>query len=406
MGAAFGTMGAPKEGTAKDIRYTRSKDSSTLYAILLGWETGGKEIALKTLSSNRIDLKNLKSVELINDEAGKYLPLTYKQDAQGLIVNLPERPFEEMAYVIKLNFDDKISKLDRYADLDCTPHYYLVPGDNSGNLVLGADLTLAGKRKESANQWKLESFGKGLYRISNRANSENVFECTTSGHDLAISKFAGDDNQIWKIDDARNGLFEISNKQFPNIILSVNAPLAEGNKAGLLDSKNGSSFAWKLVEVCEMKQEAFKPHTIPCTIEAEDFDTGCPGDAYYNRSNVNQGGQYRPNEGIGIEKCVAGGYDVGWTNTGEWMGYTVTVSKTAAYQISFYLASAYDSGKFHLECDGTDKTGVVSAPNTDGFQNWVVVKKTVNLDAGEHELKLVVDGDYFNIDKMVFEETK
>ena len=88
------------------------------------------------------------------------------------------------------------------------------------------------------------------------------------------------------------------------------------------------------------------------------------------------------------------------------MAYTVTVSKTASYQISFYLASAYDSGKFHLECDGTDKTGVISVPSTDGFQNWVVVKKTVNLDAGQHILKLVVDGDFFNIDKMVFEEAK
>ncbi len=406
MGAAFGTMGAPKEGTAKDVRYTRSKDGTTLYAILLGWEKGEKEIVLKTLSSNRIDLKNLKSVELIRDEAGKYLPLTYKQDAQGLTVNLPGRSFEELAYVIKLSFDGKIPKLDRYANIDCAPHYYLVPGDNHGSLVLGANLALTGNRKEMANQWTLESVGKGLYKILNRGNSENVFECTTTGNDLTVSKFAGTDNQIWEISDARNEMFTISNKQFPTMILSVSAPFAEGIKAGLLDSRNGSSFTWRLLEVCETKQEAFKPHTIPCTIEAEDFDTGCPGDAYYNRANVNQGGQYRPNDGIGIEKCAAGGYNVGWTNTGEWMAYTVNVGKTAAYQISFSLASSYDSGKFHLECDGTDITGVISAPNTDGFQNWVVVKRTVNLDAGRHELRLVVDGDFFNIDKMVFEETK
>ena len=406
MGAAFGTMGAPKDGTAKDIRYTRSKDSTTLYAILLGWETGEKEIVLKTLSSNRIDLKNLQSVELIDGEAGKYLPLTYRQDAEGLRVNLPDRSFEEMAYVIKLNFEGTISALDPFADLDCAPHYYLVPGNNSGNLVLGGDLALTGKRKEVANQWKLESVGKGLYKILNRGSSESVFECTATGHELRISKFAGNDNQVWKIDDERNALFKISNKQFPNMILSMSAPLAEGKKAGLLQSKKSSSFTWKLLEVCEMKQEAYKAHVVPCIIEAEDFDIGCPGDAYSNGENINEGGQYRPNEGIGIEKCVAGGYDVGWTHAGEWMAYTVTVSKTASYQISFYLASAYDSGKFHLDCDGTDKTGVISVPSTDGFQNWVVVKKTVNLDAGQHILKLVVDGDFFNIDKMVFEETK
>ena len=64
------------------------------------------------------------------------------------------------------------------------------------------------------------------------------------------------------------------------------------------------------------------------------------------------------------------------------------------------------SGKLHLECDGEDKTGIISIPNTTGFQNWEVVKKTVQLDAGMHTLKLVVDGEFLNLDKMIFEEIK
>ena len=198
--------------------------------------------------------------------------------------------------------------------------------------------------------------------------------------------------------------FQINNFQissYPSIL-----PLTEGSKAGVLNSENGSSFGWKLLEVCEMKQEPFKPHTIPGIIEAEDFDTGCPGEAYYDKDDVNQGGQYRPSEGVDIEKCSAGSYNVGWTQAGEWMAYTVTVSKTAAYQISLYVASSYDSGKFHLECDGSDKTGIISIPNTTGFQNWKIIKKIVTLDSGQHVLKLVVDGDLWNIDKMIFEEIK
>jgi hypothetical protein len=52
-----------------------------------------------------------------------------------------------------------------------------------------------------------------------------------------------------------------------------------------------------------------------------------------------------------------------------------------------------------------DKTGTISVPSTSGFQNWEVVTKTVTLNAGQRLLKLVVDGDFFNIDKMVFTET-
>lgn len=406
MGAAFGIMTAPAEGTAKDVRYTRSKDNTTLYTILLGWDKGQKEVILKSLSSDRIDCKNLKSIELINGEAGKYLPLTFKQDTEGLVIALPERSFEDLAYVLRLSFDGRIPPLDKYADLNCAPHYYLVPGDNTGSLVLGSDLTLTAKRKDPATQWNLGSVGKGLYKILNREDSKKVFECSTSSHDLVISNFASQDNQIWEIENAHNGLFRISNKQFPNLMLSANTPLTEGSRIGLLNSGNSFSFGWKLIEVCEIKQEAFKPHHIPGTIEAEDFDIGCPGDAYYDRDDINEGGQYRLNQGVDIEKCAVGGYNAGWTHAGEWMAYTVTLSQSASYKIAFYVASAYDSGKLHLECDGVDKTGIISIPNTGGFQNWEVVEKTVNLDAGQHVLKLVVDGDYFNVDKMVFEEIK
>lgn len=88
------------------------------------------------------------------------------------------------------------------------------------------------------------------------------------------------------------------------------------------------------------------------------------------------------------------------------MAYTVTVNKSTKYQISFYIASSYDTGKLHLECDGADQTGIISIPNTAGFQNWKVIKKTVKLNAGQHVLKLVIDGNFLNLDKIVFEEIK
>jgi alpha-L-fucosidase len=406
MGATFGVFTAPAEGSASDVRFTRSKNNTTLYAILLGWENGQKEMKLTSLSSDRIDLKDLKSLSLIAGKAGTYLPLSFKQDAEALVVKLPEHSFDELAYVLKLSFDGKIPPLDNYADLNCSPHYRLVPGDNTTGLVLGSDLRLTGRRKEIANQWKLESAGKGVYRILNRENKMKAIECSASSHELAISDFSGKNNQLWRIDHVQGGLLRISNKLFQESMLSVNAGITEGARAGVINSKDGSSCGWKLIEVCEMKQEAFKPHSIPGTVEAEDFDIGCPGEAYFDRDEINEGGQYRLNEGADIEKCLAGGYNVGWIHAGEWMAYTVTVSKSAMYQVSVYFASAYDSGKIHLECDDTDKTGVIAIPNTGGFQNWVVVTKNVKLDAGQHVLKLTAGGDFFNIDKMVFEEVK
>jgi len=115
MGAAHGVFQAPAEGSAKDVRYTRSKDNTTLYAILLGWDKGQKQVKLNALSTGRINLRNLKKVEMINGAAHKYLPLSFSQDSTGLIINLPESHQEDLAYVIKLSFDGKIPKLEKNA---------------------------------------------------------------------------------------------------------------------------------------------------------------------------------------------------------------------------------------------------------------------------------------------------
>jgi alpha-L-fucosidase len=108
MGSGHGVFTAPAEGTSKDVRFTRSKDGKTLYAILLGWDDGQEKVTLTSLTPQNTGAGNLKSAELINGEAGKYLPLSFNQTEGGLDILLPERTLEEMAYIVKLTFMDKI----------------------------------------------------------------------------------------------------------------------------------------------------------------------------------------------------------------------------------------------------------------------------------------------------------
>jgi hypothetical protein len=189
-------------------------------------------------------------------------------------------------------------------------------------------------------------------------------------------------------------------------VLTVSTTLAEGDQVGIKESGKGEYSGWNLKEVCELKQEAFKPNIIPGTIEAEDFDNGCQEDACFDKDEINRGGQYRLNQPVDIDTCSAGGYLVGWTDAGEWMAYTVNVRKSSTYQVSFYIASPSDNAKLHLELDGKDQSGTFSLPNTAGYQNWEVLKKTIKLDSGRHLLKLVIDSAGLNIDKMIFEEIK
>jgi alpha-L-fucosidase len=111
-----GAFTGPQAGTAQDIRFTRSKDNTVLYATVLGWP--GSSLTVSTLSSSRIDLGSLTSVQLLNSTAGTYIGLPAPtQDSAGLHVTLPSAsaPFSALAYVLKFTFSGRIPSLQPLA---------------------------------------------------------------------------------------------------------------------------------------------------------------------------------------------------------------------------------------------------------------------------------------------------
>ena len=92
-------------GTARDIRYTRSKDNTVLYATILGWPED-EQVLLRSLNAESCCLDSLKSVCLIGTNKDDLIPLAYTQDRDGLLITLPiYMPVEQEAYVIRLEFN-------------------------------------------------------------------------------------------------------------------------------------------------------------------------------------------------------------------------------------------------------------------------------------------------------------
>ena len=101
--------------------------------------------------------------------------------------------------------------------------------------------------------------------------------------------------------------------------------------------------------------------------------------------------EYRATD-VDIEACDEGGFNVGWVYPGEWLRYTVNPSQSGTYTLEFRVASAGAGGTFHIEVNGVDRTGPISIPDTDGWQNWSTVTRSgVNLSAGSQTWRLVVD---------------
>lgn len=154
--------------------------------------------------------------------------------------------------------------------------------------------------------------------------------------------------------------------------------------------------------------EPFRSHVLPDRIEAEDFDAGGDGVAWFDNDAGNVGGQYRSDTAVDIYKTVgADGHTVGRTRDGEWMQYTVDVARASTFEATARVASGSSSpGGFELaivQPDGTlDPIGAIDAKQTGWWKFETATFGKFDLGAGRHVLRLTSVGGNVNIDRLAF----
>ncbi|MEQ8474248.1 MAG: carbohydrate-binding protein [Marinoscillum sp.] len=166
----------------------------------------------------------------------------------------------------------------------------------------------------------------------------------------------------------------------------------------------------------------FKAHKLSegqtNVIQATDYDLGRNEYAYYDKVSANYHGStgeytawnsgwaYR-NDGVDIEATqdeseLSNGYNVGWTEDGEWMKYTVLVDSSAAYRVTIRYAGQSTS-RGHFEVDGVDVTGPIDLEPTGGHQVWKDKEiAPIALYNGTRKLKFVIDKGGMNLSYFSF----
>jgi hypothetical protein len=134
-------------------------------------------------------------------------------------------------------------------------------------------------------------------------------------------------------------------------------------------------------------------------VQAEDFTS------YLDLTTGNTGGAYRTTENVDIEATTdsGNGFNVGWTQQGEWLEYKVTLA-AGTYNINLRVASNATAGKYSLLID-SNSVGSSVVGNTGGWQVWQTQKlTTVSFStSGTHTVRLLVDGPDFNLNWIQFE---
>lgn len=146
------------------------------------------------------------------------------------------------------------------------------------------------------------------------------------------------------------------------------------------------------------------PKLIPGKVETEEYDLGGEGVAYHEinaaRESVNK--TFRAAEGVDIEDCTEGTFDIGYTQPGEWLNYTVQSNNAASFKVTLRAANgATTITKCHIEMDGVNVSGNLDVSPTGGWQNWAnFTTAAFSVTAGQHVLKLVTDADGANYNYM------
>ncbi|AYL99428.1 carbohydrate-binding protein [Mucilaginibacter celer] len=178
---------------------------------------------------------------------------------------------------------------------------------------------------------------------------------------------------------------------------------------------------------------------LPGRLECEFYDEGGEGIAYHDTDSVNNGSgklnpangtflnEFRMKEGVDISYTKGNDIDnspfnfnkaalregnqlyIGWTQPGEWINYTVQVTKTGTYSIAA-LYTSNGNGSISLDVDGKDATGpmVIASTHDDRdtvkwrqWHHWNVsdVIGTIRLKKGIHLIRLhIVANGNMNLD--------
>jgi uncharacterized delta-60 repeat protein len=138
------------------------------------------------------------------------------------------------------------------------------------------------------------------------------------------------------------------------------------------------------------------PRAVPGVLEFEDFDDGGEGVAYHDTDSVNQGEAWR-STGVDIQHVPDSDVNdntLAFTKAGEWTEYTINAAYTGKYNVAVEYASLRGGGKFHLEVDGRAVTPVTTVKSTLDWQSYqTLTLNGINLTAGQHVLRLAMDGN-------------
>lgn len=242
----------------------------------------------------------------------------------------------------------------------------------NGNAANGTNVWQGNNTGAANQQFTFTETSTGVYSLINvqtgkavdiagisAANNANVHQWT----------YVGGGNQQFKAESVGNGHYKFKATHSNKILQVENGSTNADANINQYDDNDQLTGQWKLLPV--------GGNAWSTQIEAENFV------ASYD---------------VATEPCSEGGENVGYINTGSWMVWDVNIPSGGAYTVEYRVASPLNGGAIQLEqAGGSTVYGTVNVPSTNGWQDWVSVSHSVNLNSGQQQIAIKALNGGWNI---------
>lgn len=135
-------------------------------------------------------------------------------------------------------------------------------------------------------------------------------------------------------------------------------------------------------------------------IQAEDFASSIPGVGYWDNTKGNDAAAYRDSD-VDVAMLAGGKVVVQQFSGGEWLKFEVSNVAAGLYRPLLNLSSA-DAAVVGLEIDGkfVGRKGIL--PTGAGVYVDVNITPSIQLSAGTHQIRVIVDNGNLTLDKIEF----
>lgn len=93
---------------------------------------------------------------------------------------------------------------------------------------------------------------------------------------------------------------------------------------------------------------------------------------------------------------IDGGKNVSYIDDGDFLDYNVNVASSGTYAFNFRVANSYGDGLIEIKNASGNVLGHVNVPRTGGWESYITLSTTANLNAGSQILRIYANKGAFN----------